>query len=151
MAEQLTDTPSHNSRDVKFLLVEDDDVDIQAMRRAFRKLFIANDLIVVRNGLEALAILRGDGESPQLAPPYIVLLDLNMPKMNGIEFLDRLREDPALKTVVVFVLSTSSADLDRIAAYQRNVAGYIVKQRPEETLMEAIAMIDHYWRVVELP
>lgn len=136
---------------VKFLLVEDDDVDVMAIRRAFQRLKIANELIVARNGLDALAHLRGENGRTKIAPPYIILLDLNMPRMNGIEFLDVVRGDPHLKTAIIFVLTTSNDDRDRTAAYERHIAGYVVKENPDASLAKAIEMLDHYWRVVEFP
>tara|TARA_R110002167_G_scaffold158073_4_gene353207 strand:+ start:615 stop:1043 length:429 start_codon:yes stop_codon:yes gene_type:complete len=139
------------SSEVTFLLVEDDDVDVMAIRRAFDRLKIANPLVVASNGYEALASLRGEDGAEKVERPYIVLLDLNMPQMNGIEFLDVLRHDPDLDTAIVFVLTTSDDDKDRVSAYKRHVAGYIVKSRAEESFLDAIAMIKHYWRVVELP
>lgn len=140
-----------NGRDVTFLLVEDDEVDVMGIQRAFEKLKIANPLVVAHNGLEALVVLRGEDGVEKLNKPYIILLDLNMPKMNGIEFLDEIRKDPDLKSSVVFVLTTSSHDVDRVSAYERNVAGYMVKAKPLESFMEAMSMLDHYWRVVQLP
>lgn len=139
------------NKDVTFLLVEDDDVDVIAMRRTFSRLKIANDLVVTRNGLEALNALRGENGFAKIKRPFIILLDLNMPKMNGFEFIDAIREDADLRTAVIFVLTTSSDDRDRVAAYERHVAGYVVKARPDDSLPEAISMINNYWRVVELP
>lgn len=139
------------TREATFLLVEDDDLDVVAMQRTFRKLQIANPLVVARNGREALDVLRGENGAMRLTRPFIVLLDLNMPQMNGIEFLDAVRQDPDLTTLIVFVLTTSSDDQDRVAAYNRHVAGYIVKAQPEDTLPKAIEMLNHYWRIVELP
>jgi CheY-like chemotaxis protein len=137
---------------VTFLLLEDDEVDIQAMRRTFHRMRLANPLLVARDGIEGLAILRGQGDLPALDRPYIVLLDLSMPRMGGIEFLEALRADPVLTGTVVFVLTTSAEEGDRVAAYQRHVAGYIVKSDLSgEGLSKAIDMLDHYWRVVELP
>ncbi len=121
------------------------------MQRTFKRLKIANDLVVTRNGLEALDALRGENGFEKVRRPYIILLDLNMPKMNGFEFIDAIRDDPDLTTSIIFVLTTSSDDRDRVAAYERHVAGYVVKARPDDTLPEAIKMIEHYWRVVELP
>ena len=140
-----------SGKDVTFLLVEDDDVDVMGMQRVMKQLKIANKMVIARNGLEGLAALRGEDGFEKVERPYIVLLDLNMPKMNGIEFLDEVRRDPALKTAVVFVLTTSDHDRDRVSAYERNVAGYVVKAKPLESFTEAMSMIDSYWRVVELP
>lgn len=135
-------------RTASLLLVEDDDVDVMSVKRAFRKLKIANPLHITRDGLEALAALRNPGQIPR---PTLVLLDLNMPRMNGLEFLEEIRKDSELKKLVVFVLTTSEADEDLCAAYQQNVAGYIVKSDVAKDFMEVIALLDHYWRVVELP
>lgn len=139
------------SREVTFLLVEDDEVDVLCIKRAFKELKISNPMIVAGNGLEGLSILRGEDGFEKLPRPFIVLLDLNMPKMNGIEFLDVIRSDPDLKTSVVFVMTTSQHDRDRVSAYERNVTGYVVKRNATETFNQAMGMIDHYWRVVELP
>ena len=138
-------------RDVTFLLVEDDEVDVLCIKRAFRDLKISNPVVVAQNGLEGLSILRGRDGFERLPRPFIILLDLNMPKMNGIEFLDTLRNDPDLKSAVVFVMTTSQHDRDRVSAYERNVTGYVVKRNAMETFTQAMDMIDHYWRVVELP
>lgn len=139
-------------KQASFLLVEDDEVDVQAMKRTFSRMRIANPLLVANDGLEALAIMRGEDEARQLEKPYIVLLDLNMPRMTGIEFLEVLRADETLTSAVVFVLTTSAEERDRVAAYRHHIAGYIVKQDlGGEGLSKALDMLDHYWRVVELP
>jgi CheY-like chemotaxis protein len=138
-------------KSVTFLLVEDDEVDVQAMRRAFMRLRLANEMVVTRDGIEALDLLRGNGR-PALERPFIVLLDLNMPRMGGIEFLEVIRADAALNDAVVFVLTTSAEERDRVDAYRNHVAGYIVKQELSSGgLLDAIDMLDRYWRVVELP
>jgi DNA-binding NarL/FixJ family response regulator len=97
--------------------------------------------------MEALEILR-NGEVPH---PYIILLDINMPRMNGLEFLEALRADPELTHAVVFVLTTSKSDEDIIAAYREHVAGYLLKQRMDSDFMQVVSLLDHYWRVIELP
>ena len=94
---------------VTLLLVEDDAVDAEAIQRAFRQQRIANPFVVVRDGVEALAALRGE-RGPLVPHPFLVLLDVNMPRMNGIEFLEALRADPVLSRTVVFVLTTSDRD-----------------------------------------
>jgi len=144
---------SKGYNEVSILLVEDDDIDARAVERAFRKLKLANNLYRAKNGLEALTLLRGDGAVQQatIARPYIILLDLNMPIMGGLDFLQAVREDDDLHDAVVFVLTTSSADEDRVAAYKEHVAGYIVKSDVGEGFSQVIEMLDHYWRVVLLP
>lgn len=136
---------------VHVLLVEDDDVDVKAVRRAFRKVKIANPLHVARDGLEALGMLRGEEGYEHVPRPYIIILDLNMPRMDGIEFLTELRRDPVHHDAVVFVMTTSKADEDRAASYDRNVAGYIVKSAVGEGFLKVTEMLDSYWRVVLLP
>lgn len=135
---------------VTILLVDDDSIDAEAIRRAFRKARIANPIVSVADGLEALQRLR-DTTARGVPRPYLVLLDLNMPRMNGIEFLEELRRDETLHNSVVFVLTTSDDDRDKVAAYDRHVAGYMVKNRAGEAFIDLIALLDHYWRIVELP
>src|SRR3569832_76362 len=113
---------------VSVLLVEDDDVDALSVNRAFKKLKVVNPLHRAENGLQALNKLRGAQGEQKLTPtPKIIMLDINMPRMNGLEFLHELRNDPALRPISVVVLTTSNEDRDKIAAYDFNVAGYILK------------------------
>jgi CheY-like chemotaxis protein len=139
------------ARTVHVLLVEDDDVDVMAVERAFRDLKLANPLYRARDGLEALAMLRGDDGHTAVPRPFIVLLDLNMPRMNGIEFLQAVRKDPDHAGSVVFVLTTSKQDEDRLRAYGLGAAGYILKDNVGDDFINLVTMLEHYWRVVELP
>ena len=134
---------------VTILLVEDDLVDAMAIQRGFTKLRIANTVVTAKDGIEALGILRD--KNNKLERPFIILLDLNMPRMDGFEFLKTLREDPEFKSSIVFVLTTSKLDEDRVRAYNANVAGYIIKSEAGAGFLDALTMINHYWRVVELP
>jgi CheY-like chemotaxis protein len=136
---------------VNLLLVEDDEVDVQGLKRAFAKSRIGNPITVARDGVEALEILRGENGQAKLAKPHLILLDLNMPRMNGLEFLEAIRADEDLKTSVVFMITTSRAEEDKARAYEKNVAGYIVKQDPANTFMQAVALLEHYWKIVEFP
>ncbi len=136
---------------VNLLLVDDDDVDVQGFKRAFGKSRIGNPITVARDGLEALEILRGENGKSKLAKPHLILLDLNMPRMNGIEFLEAIRADEDLKTALVFMITTSKAEEDKARAYGHNVAGYIVKQDPANTFMQAVSLLEHYWKIVEFP
>ena len=136
---------------VNLLLVEDDEVDVQGLKRAFAKSRIGNPITVARDGIEALEILRGENGQAKLAKPHLILLDLNMPRMNGLEFLEAIRADEDLKTSVVFMITTSRAEEDKARAYEKNVAGYIVKQDPANTFMQAVALLEHYWKIVEFP
>jgi len=136
---------------VKFLLVDDDEVDVMAVRRAFDAARVPCSLIVASDGLEAFDKLRGRNGTPALTRPYIVLLDLNMPRMNGIEFLRELRADPEHRNAVVFVLTTSREKAHKEEAYGFNVAGYIVKSEATEDFVEMARMLDLFRRLVALP
>jgi CheY-like chemotaxis protein len=133
---------------LNILLVEDDEVDVLNVRRAFQKNNIANPLFVASNGLDALEQLRGNRIPRERR---IVLLDLNMPKMNGIEFLRELRQDPELKLTPVVVLTTSNDERDRIEAYNLNVAGYLLKPVTFSNFCEVMTALNKYWALVELP
>lgn len=139
--------PKQTYKEVTLLIVDDDDIDAIALERALRKLRLLNSVLRARDGREALELLR-TGAVPA---PYIILLDLNMPRMNGLEFLQTLRTDPLLTHAVVFVLTTSKSDEDLVAAYRNHVAGYVFKQHMDRDFLEVIGFIEHYWRLVELP
>lgn len=136
---------------VTILLVDDDMIDAMAVKRSFRDLKISNPLIQAANGIEALEHLRGENGREKVQAPCLVLLDLNMPRMGGIEFLEEVRSDPVLRNLLVFVMTTSAAEEDRTSAYDKNIAGYILKHRVGHTFLQAISMLEHYWRVVEFP
>jgi CheY-like chemotaxis protein len=129
------------------LLIEDDDVDVMTVRRAFHKNNITNPLHVARDGLEALGILRR-GEMPR---PTLVLLDLNMPRMNGIEFLREIRQDGELKTLSVVVLTTSADERDKVEAFKLNVAGYLRKPVEFGDFIDLTSTLHKYWTLVEMP
>lgn len=135
------------SEPLAILLVEDDAVDVMNARRAFKKNNLTNPIYEARNGIEALQILR----SGTLPRRHIVLLDLNMPKMNGLEFLRELRADPGLQMTPVVVLTTSNGEKDKIEAYQLNVAGYLIKPVTFTSFVELMATLNKYWTLVELP
>lgn len=136
---------------VNLLLVEDDEVEAEAIERAFRKAKIANPITQAGDGIEALEILRGQNGKTPIPRPYLILLDLNMPRMNGIEFLHELRQDEELKDSIVFVLTTSNADRDKLQAYSEHIAGYIVKGNVGDDFVELTDMLKLYWRLVEFP
>ncbi|GAB5404061.1 MAG: response regulator [Aureliella sp.] len=136
---------------VHILLVEDDSIDAESVKRAFRSRKIANPMTIVEDGIAALERLRGEDGSAPLTRPFLILLDLNMPRMNGIEFLENLRADPNLHDSIVFVLTTSDADRDKVSAYEQHIAGYLVKSRVGEEFEELVNMLDNYWRYVEFP
>jgi CheY-like chemotaxis protein len=133
---------------LNILLVEDDAVDVMNVKRSFERNHVSNPLFVAGNGIEALQMLRGD-EVPR--ERRLVLLDLNMPKMNGIEFLQELRADPDLASTPVVVLTTSNDDQDKIDAYNFNVAGYLLKPVTFTSFCERMATLNKYWTLVEMP
>ena len=137
-----------DERATHILLVEDDDVDAEAILRAFRKHKITNPCTLVKNGLEALRLLRGQGPE-SLQQPYIILLDINMPQMNGFEFLEELRKDENLKRSIVFVLTTSNRNEDKMAAYDKQIAGYMLKSHAGKDYGDLVSLLESYSRVVE--
>lgn len=139
-------------KQTSILLIDDDEVDVMTVKRAFKKNNITNPLYMATNGLEGLAMLRGN-EMPKLLPGgrRVILLDLNMPKMGGIEFLRELRADPELKPLPVIVLTTSNEDKDKVEAYNLNVAGYIIKPVTFSKFVEAVATLNKYWSLSEMP
>jgi CheY-like chemotaxis protein len=142
MTSTLTD------RKLNILLVDDDELDVMNVQRAFRKNDIRHPLYLARDGVEALEKLR-DGSVP--AERRVVLLDLNMPRMSGIEFLREIRADPELRRTSVVVLTTSDEDRDRVEAYSFNVAGYILKPVTMSAFLETMAALNRYWAVNEFP
>ena len=136
---------------VNILLVEDDQIDAKAFLRAIERERISNPVTQAKDGVEAWEILKGVNGHPALPSPYIVILDINTPRMSGIELLRKLREDEDLKDSIVFVLTTSNDDQDKIEAYNLNVAGYMLKSDMGNSFMRAVQLIEKYWRVVELP
>ena len=132
------------------LLVDDDEVDVMNVQRAFKRNNIVNPLYVAHDGVAALEMLRADeGGIPK--ERRLVLLDLNMPRMNGMELLRAIREDPELRTITVVVLTTSDDDRDKVEAYHLNVAGYILKPVTFTAFVEAMATLNKYWAINELP
>lgn len=138
---------------MNILLVEDDEVDVMNVQRAFKRNHITNPLYIASNGLEALTMLRGESKTLPLLPNgrRLILLDLNMPRMGGLEFLQELRADDTLRSTPVVVLTTSNQDLDRIEAYNLNVAGYILKPVTFSNFAELMATLNKYWALCELP
>lgn len=132
---------------VNILLVEDDEVDVMNVKRAFKKGNVSNPLFVANNGIEALKLL----EENSMANPKIILLDLNMPKMGGIEFLEVIRKKDQFKNISVFVMTTSNEESDKIDAYNLNVAGYILKPLSMDRFIEAVSILNNYWKLCEFP
>ena len=144
-------THSDFDKAVTFFVVDDDEVDRETIQRRVEDMGLPNPIRMARNGEEALAVLRGqDGHNP-ISGPYLIFLDLNMPRMNGIEFLREMRADPDLHRSIVFVLTTSNAEADRIAAYDAHVAGYILKARAGLEFERVIQLARDFNRSVEFP
>ena len=138
-------------RPIRILLVEDDDGDAKAVVRTFQKARIANPIVRALDGIEAMAILRGTDQTPPLEAPYLLLVDLNMPRMDGIQLVTAIREDPELHDTIIFMLTTSNRAEDKQAAYSLNVTGYILKEKAGEDFLKLFSLVDTYWRIVEMP
>ena len=133
------------------LVVDDDLIDVIAIKRELAELKSGSSVVVAENGLIALQRLRGENGYSKVESPSVILLDLNMPEMGGIEFLHELRIDPQLRRIPVFVLSSSNNDIDKSHAYDMNIAGYIRKGLPGKRFADAIGMLACYVRVTERP
>lgn len=134
------------------LIVEDEELDVIALKRAFKKHQVSNEVTVASNGAEALAALRGQSPEHDLIPtPVLVLLDINMPRMNGLEFLEELRSDSILKRIPVLVLTTSDEHRDIQAAYRLGISGYTLKQNVGEDFEKLITLLKAYEEIVRFP
>lgn len=147
IAQRLAQREAHGSLDI--VLVEDDDADAKAVNRALARSDIAKPAARLVDGVEALAYLRGESGTPPSR--YILLVDLNMPRMNGLELLAEIRRDPRLHRAVAFLLTTSADRGDIAAAYAQNVAGYVLKENAGDDFAGLVGALDHYRRIVELP
>ena len=134
-----------DSRTVTILVVDDDEVDVMGLRRAFAKLRIINPVHVANDGAEAWEML------DSLPRPFLVITDINMPRMSGLELLQKIRESEKFHSTVVFVLTTSDDDEDKLNAYNLNATGYILKSDLKGSFTRAIELVENYWKVVELP
>jgi CheY-like chemotaxis protein len=146
-SEQI-ELPPTGLRATNVLLVDDDDVDVMNVRRAFARGKLENPLFYAEDGVVALEMLR-DGSVPR--ERRLVLLDLNMPRMSGIEFLRELRADPELSATPVVVLTTSDEERDRFESYQHHVAGYLVKPVRFVAFVELMSTLNRYWTLMEMP
>jgi CheY-like chemotaxis protein len=139
------------ARTIQVLLVEDDEVEAEAILRAVHKHQLPLNITIATDGLEALTLLKSRQNGTLALHPNITLLDLNMPRMSGLEFLDAIRQDSGLRRNIVFVLTTSNRDEDKVAAYDRNIAGYLVKSRLGEDFSLLTNLLDIYWQIIEFP
>ncbi|ETO93859.1 response regulator [Legionella oakridgensis] len=127
------------------LLIEDDQIDQASVQKAFVQLNIKNDLIIRENGKEGLNYLK------EAERPCLIILDLNMPRMNGMEFLDVIKKDKFYKNIPVIVFTTSSEEGEKIKAYDKGVVGYIVKPPSYKKIVDIFKSIDVYWTISEGP
>jgi CheY-like chemotaxis protein len=140
-----------SDRPLTVLLVDDDDVAVESVIRSLRKHNVEWPVLVAEDGSIALEILRGQHERIRISRPYIILLDLNMPRMNGFEFLQAARADPVLREAIVFILTTSSSDTDRARAYQECIAGYMVKSAVGPQFSKLARMLIEFRAAVSFP
>lgn len=138
-------------KQLKFLVIEDNDLDVEKIERGFKRLKLNYPMIRAKNGIDGLDILRGTNGKEQITAPYVVLLDLNMPRMNGHEFLEEVRTDKNLKKTPVFILTTSEHPKDINNAFEQNVAGYIVKPIRRDEMTEALSKLDAFWNLSLYP
>jgi CheY-like chemotaxis protein len=136
---------------VEFMIVDDDDVSVMAIQRSMKQLKLVNPVRIAKNGVEALEILNNAIGADKKLPPFIITLDLSMPKMGGLEFLERIRDDSVFNKLIIFVLTTSDAPTDIASAYEKNIAGYIIKEDATNTFRDALAMLNDYAQLVVLP
>jgi CheY-like chemotaxis protein len=129
------------------LLIEDDDVDVMTVNRALQDSKVTNQVVSLGNGEEAIEYLRNENS----VKPNIILLDLNMPKMDGTEFLRIVKADKELKKIPVVILTTSNSERDVVEAFELGAAGYMVKSVDYEKFVETIRAIDQYWTLSKLP
>ena len=141
-------TPNYNAT---ILIVDDDQVDVRLVQRSLKKAKLINPVAVARDGHEALAMLRGEEGYAPVPAPHLILLDLNMPRLNGFEFLEALRTDATLHASIVFVLTTSHDDRDRAAAYEQHIAGYLLKDQVGEDLLIVGRLLEQFFIAVQLP
>ena len=135
----------NTSKVVNILIVEDDLIDAKAFIRAMQKLKIGNPVVHATDGVEGWEMLQ------TMERPNMVILDINMPRMNGLELLRKIRADEKLRDTIVFMLTTSNADEDKFEAYDLHVAGYMLKSDMGNSFVSAVTLVENYWKVVEFP
>ena len=135
------------TKPVTIFVVDDDDIDVMSIERALKKLKNVNPMLRAKDGAEALEMLT----QKTVPRPYIILLDINMPRLNGLDLLKQLRADPDILDAVVFMFTTSKDEKDKKSAYKQHVAGYVVKEHVGDGVMNVVEMLDSYCRAVEFP
>ncbi|MGE4313882.1 MAG: response regulator [Pseudobdellovibrionaceae bacterium] len=137
----------HNKSDITVFLVEDDEIDVMLLERAFKNAQITNPIVHAYDGVDAMEKLNNG----TVKKPFLIFLDLNMPRMNGFEFLEALRANENHKKAIVFVLTTSKAEEDKCRAYNSQIAGYLVKENVGEDFKNALSLLESFWNIVEFP
>jgi CheY-like chemotaxis protein len=137
----------HNKNDITVFLVEDDEIDVMLLERAFKNAQITNPIVHAYDGVDAMEKLNNG----TVKKPFLIFLDLNMPRMNGFEFLEALRANENHKKAIVFVLTTSKAEEDKCRAYNSQIAGYLVKENVGEDFKNALSLLESFWNIVEFP
>lgn len=136
---------------VNILLVEDDDVEAEAIQRAFEKADVKHPLYRAKDGVEALEMLKGENARYSIPKPHLLLIDINMPRMSGIELLSHIRSEPTYKRTLAFVLTTSKSLEDRMRAYNYNIAGFVNKSDVNKDYKNVINMLENYTEIVAFP
>jgi CheY-like chemotaxis protein len=139
------------SDNVSILLVEDDQVTAEAIKRGILKAGMNNTLHIASDGVDALKLIRGEDDSAAIAQPYLIVLDLFLPRMDGIQFLEEIRRDPELRSSLVFVLTNSEDEFSLTHAYRENVAGYLLKSRAGEGYSNFIQLLKHFVEIIQFP
>jgi len=139
------------NKTVSILIVDDDEIDIRLVRRGLQKYKIGNPVYEANDGVEALEMLRGENGHAPIPSPCLILLDLNMPRMTGHEFLEVIRNDDQLGGSVVFVLTTSNDDRDVKKAYDQHVAGYLLKSDAGRDFVNHLPLLDEFLTTVQFP
>jgi CheY-like chemotaxis protein len=133
------------------MIVDDDEIDVRAIQRGLQQQRIINPVYVASDGRQGLDMLRGEHGHDKVPQPALIVLDLNMPRMTGLEFLEALRTDESLSNSMVFILTSSNADEDKTAAYKHHIAGYVLKSDAGVGFLKAVQMVQKYVLCVQFP
>jgi CheY-like chemotaxis protein len=140
-----------DKRQATILLVEDDDVDAETVERGLRSASIEGSLLRAHDGVEAMDMLEGRHGRTKMRPPFLMLVDIRMPRMDGLSLIHAVRRNVSLQRTIIFVLTTSDSERDRLAAYNEHVAGYIIKSGSIDQYHRLAKMLEYYLSIVELP
>lgn len=140
-----------NPEKMKVLVVEDNPDDVTIIKRAMRKSEVKCELYFARDGEEALDFLHREGEFEDVPRPDLILLDLNLPKINGLEVLAKVKEDERLRRIPVIVLTISEREEDMVKAYDSGAASYMTKPVDSKDFERLIGTVQDYWRIAKIP